>query len=102
MHSQLRTDLGRRSYLKQSQPNAQPQQPIQPQHEVRLNEAHAFFPQKSCRTPNQNAFRRIDNIRVGRVARASSEHFDASSDRHLARYDEVPAKPSGGTADGIC
>ena len=39
------------SDLKQSQPNAQPQQPAQ--HEGRLSEAHAFFPQKSCRTPNK-------------------------------------------------
>ena len=32
--------------------------------------AQAFFPQKSCRTPEPNAFRRVDNIRAGRVARA--------------------------------
>jgi len=44
----------------------------------------AYFSAKIVTQLEQNAFGRIDNIRMWAGVRALSEHFDASSDRHLA------------------
>jgi hypothetical protein len=84
------------SDLKQSHPNVQQQQQIQPE-KGRAKRSRAF----SLQNPEQNALCRIDT-KDGPAGRALSEHCDASSDRLLARHHEVPANPSGWTADAIC